>query len=51
VRGAHARYVEPTKPLADLVLLNVGRLDRVAEVAATVILDRAARRPPRAAAA
>jgi hypothetical protein len=29
----------------------VGRLDRAAEVAATVILDRAARRPPRAAAA
>jgi uridine kinase len=51
VRGAHARYVEPTKTLADLVLINVGRLDRLAEVAAAVILDRAARRPARMAAA
>ena len=44
VRGAHARYVEPTKGLADLVLCNVGRLDRVAEVAAAVIRDQMARR-------
>ena len=51
VRGAHARYVEPTKALADLVLVNVGRLDRLAEVAATVIRDHAARRPSRVAAA
>jgi uridine kinase len=50
-RGSHARYVEPTKALADLVLLNVGRLDRVAEIAATVILDRAERRRSRVAAA
>jgi len=51
VRGAHALYVEPTRALADLVLLNVGRLDRLAEVAATVIRDRVARRPPRVAVA
>jgi uridine kinase len=50
VRGAHATYVEPTKSLADLVLLNVGRLDRLAEVAATVIEDHVARRAPRVAA-
>jgi len=50
-RGSHARYVEPTKALADLVLLNVGRLDRVAEIAATVILDRMERRRSRVAAA
>jgi uridine kinase len=50
VRGSHARYVEPTKALADLVLLNVGRVDRVAEIAATVILDRMERRSRAAAA-
>jgi uridine kinase len=50
-RGSHARYVEPTKALADLVLLNVGRLDRVAEIAATVILDRLERRRSRVVAA
>lgn len=44
VGGAHARYVEPTKAFADLVLLNVGRLDRVAEIAASVIADRVDRR-------
>lgn len=44
VRGFHARYVEPTKTLADLVLLNVGRLDRLAEIGAGVILDRVERR-------
>jgi uridine kinase len=49
-RGAHARYVEPTKAFADLVLLNAGRLDRVAEIAATVILDRLERRARTAAA-
>ena len=43
VRGAHAHYVEPTKPLAHLVLLNVGRLDRLAEIAATIIQDHVAR--------
>ena len=50
VRGAHASYVEPTKMLADLVLLNLGRLDRLAEVAATVIMDHVERRRPRMAA-
>jgi uridine kinase len=49
-RGIHARYVEPTKAVADLVLLNAGRLDRVAEIAATVILDRVERRARGAAA-
>jgi uridine kinase len=44
VRGFHARYVEPTKALANLVLLNVGRLDHVAEIGAGVILDRVERR-------
>jgi len=33
--------------LADLVLLNLGRLDRLAEVAATVIMDHVERRRPR----
>jgi uridine kinase len=51
VRGAHARHVEPTKALADVVLLNVGRLDRLADVAATVIDDHLARRLPRVTAA
>jgi uridine kinase len=50
VRGSHARYVEPTKTLADLVLLNVGRLDRLAEIAASVLLDRLERRARGAAA-
>ncbi len=44
VRGAHAAYVEPTKALADLVLYNVGRVDRVAEVAAAVVVEQMARR-------
>jgi uridine kinase len=51
VRGAHAAWVEPTKPLADLVLLNVGRLDRLAEVAAAVVQQRLAQRAPWVAAA
>jgi uridine kinase len=42
---AHARYVEPTKACADLVLVNAGRLEAVAEVAAGVI--RARLRAPR----
>jgi uridine kinase len=37
---AHARYVEPTKACADLVLVNAGRLEAVAEVAAGVIRAR-----------
>src|SRR5207302_9178132 len=44
VRGAHAAYVEPTKAFADLVLFNVGRVDRVAETAAGVVRERLARR-------
>jgi uridine kinase len=34
---AHRRYVEPSKAWADLVLVNAGRLESVAEVAATII--------------
>jgi uridine kinase len=37
---AHARYVEPTRTWADLVLVNAGRLDAVVEVAATVVATR-----------
>ena len=48
--GSHARYVEPTKALADLVLLNVGRVDQLAEIASSVILDRVDRRARGAAA-
>jgi uridine kinase len=44
VRGAHAAYVEPTKAFADLVLFNVGRVDRVAETAAGVVREQLARR-------
>ncbi len=44
VRGAHAAYVEPTRAFADLVLENVGRVDRVADVAAAVITGQIARR-------
>ena len=44
VRGAHAAWVEPTKAFADLVLYNVGRVDRLAEVAAQVIREQIARR-------
>ncbi len=41
---AHARYVEPTKAMADLVLLNTGRLDSIVEGASAVIRFRAMRR-------
>jgi len=51
VRGAHAEYVEPTKAVANLVLLNVGRLDRLAEIAARVIEDHLGRRAPHMVAA
>lgn len=44
VGGAHARYVEPTKAFADVVLSNVARVDRVAEVATEVIRARLSRR-------
>lgn len=43
VRPAHARWVEPTRAWADLVLLNAGRLEAAAEVAAAVIRARLAR--------
>jgi uridine kinase len=44
VGGAHARHVEPTKAFADVVLSNVARVDRVAEVATEVIRARLRRR-------
>ena len=44
VRGAHAAYVAPTKAFADLVLSNIGRVDRVAELAAGVVREQLARR-------
>jgi uridine kinase len=34
---AHRRYVEPSRAWAHLTLVNAGRLDAVAEIAATVI--------------
>jgi uridine kinase len=44
VSVAHVEYVEPTKALADLVLLNSGPLAAVVEVASTVIRDHLRRR-------
>lgn len=44
VRGAHMTYVEPTKAYADLVLFNVARVDRLAEVATAVIQEHMRRR-------
>jgi uridine kinase len=41
---AHRRWVEPSRAWADLVLVNTGRLEAVAEVAATIIRDRWRRR-------
>lgn len=41
---AHRRYVEPSKAWADLVLVNAGRLDAVAEIAATIIRTHRERR-------
>jgi uridine kinase len=46
---AHRRYVEPSKAWADLVLVNAGRLEAVAEVAATIIRTHQERRLGRAA--
>jgi uridine kinase len=43
---AHARYVQPTKAWADLVLGNTGRLEPAVEMAAAVIRARLERRPP-----
>jgi uridine kinase len=44
VREAHRTYVEPTRAMADLVLVTTGRLERIAEIALAVVLDRFARR-------
>ena len=41
---AHARWAEPTRSCAHLVLLNTGRLEAAAEVAASVIRARLERR-------
>ena len=41
---AHRRFVEPSRAWADVVLINAGRLEAVAEVAATIIRDHHARR-------
>jgi uridine kinase len=51
VLPAHARWVEPTRVWADLVLVNTGRLSAVAEVATAVIDARLAARRQRAAGA
>ncbi len=40
VLPAHARYVEPTRAWADLVLLNAGRLAAAVEVAAAIVRGR-----------
>lgn len=44
VRGAHARWVEPTNAFADVVLDNGGRLDRLAEIAVAMVSERMRRR-------
>jgi len=44
VAPAHARYVEPTKTLADVVLRNTSRIEPLVEVAVTLIRARLARR-------
>lgn len=44
VLPAHARYVEPSRAAADLVLLNAGRIEAAIEVAAAVIQERLERR-------
>ena len=41
---AHRRWVEPSRAWADLTLVNAGRLDAVAEVAAAIIRTRRERR-------
>ena len=46
---AHRRHVEPSRAWADVVLVNAGRLEAVAEVAATII--RAHHAPRRGVAA
>jgi uridine kinase len=42
-RSTLARWVERTRAMADLVLSNSGPIERVAEVATAVVLDRLAR--------
>jgi uridine kinase len=44
VRTAYRDFVEPSRKFADLVLMNVGRLDGLAEVAASLIVTRLERR-------
>jgi uridine kinase len=44
VRAAHARWVEPTRELADLVVENASRVDRLAEIAVAMVRERMARR-------
>jgi uridine kinase len=41
---AHRRWVEPSRAWADLVLVNGGRLDALAEVAASIVRTRRAHR-------
>lgn len=48
---AHARYVEPTRAWAELVLLNAGRLEPVVEIACAVIRARLGERGSPAAGA
>jgi uridine kinase len=50
VADAHLTYVEPTKTLADVIVLNAGRLASVAEIAASVIRAHLTRRGARRAA-
>lgn len=44
VAPAHAKYVEPSKAWADLVLSNTTRMEPLVEVAVTLIRERLARR-------
>jgi uridine kinase len=45
VQAAHLAHVEPSRARADLVLVNVGALPAIAEVAARVIVERLAAPP------
>lgn len=49
VQPAHARYVEPARALADLVLVTTGPLPSLVEVAASVVVARLTRRAAEAA--
>jgi uridine kinase len=44
VEPAHTRWVAPTRARADLILVNVGRLEHLAEIALTVVRARLATR-------